>query len=155
MRGMLWGGLNTFFSGPKCPPSDPCIEETPASIWRYSLPLWFASGFLGTRNVHPFRTPRPHHPKFVKISAFLSLLPGKFRKKAQKPSNLAYPLFLSQQDTTVRVKTITGSLVTLENLFTPNYRYRYRHEIRTNFHYRYRLGVRSHPFISIDFQLPS
>ena len=34
-------------------------------------------------------------------------------------------------------------------------RYRYRLEIRMNFHYRYRLGVRSHPFISIDSQLPS
>ena len=56
---------------------------------------------------------------------------------------------------TVRVKIITGSLVTLENLFSPNYRYRYRLEIRMNFHYRYRLGVRSHPFISIDSQLPS
>ena len=56
---------------------------------------------------------------------------------------------------TVRVKIITGSLVILENLFSPNYRYRYRLEIRMNFHYRYRLGVRSHPFISIDSQLPS
>ena len=52
---------------------------------------------------------------------------------------------------TVRVKIITGSLVILENV----YRYRYRLEIRMNFHYRYRLGVRSHPFISIDSQLPS
>ena len=55
----------------------------------------------------------------------------------------------------VRVKIITGSLVTLENLFPENYRYRYRLEIRTNYHYRYRLGVRSRPFISIDSQLPS
>ena len=56
---------------------------------------------------------------------------------------------------TVRVKIITGSLVILENLFSPNYRYRYRLEIWMNFHYRYRLGVRSHPFISADSQLPS
>ena len=59
---------------------------------------------------------------------------------------------------TVRVKIITGSLVTPENLFPQNYRYRYRLEIRMNFFnylYRYRLGVRSHPFISINFQLPS
>ena len=57
---------------------------------------------------------------------------------------------------TVRVKIITGSLVTLENWFPPNYRYRL--EIRMNsfnYRYRYRLGVRSHPFISIDSQLPS
>ena len=59
------------------------------------------------------------------------------------------------RELTVRVKIITGSLVTLENLFSPNYRYRYRLEIRMNFHYRYRLGVGSHPFISIDSQLPS
>ena len=51
---------------------------------------------------------------------------------------------------TVRVKIITGSLVTLENLFHENYRYRYRPEIRMNYHYRYRLGPRSRPFISID-----
>ena len=59
---------------------------------------------------------------------------------------------------TVRVKIITGSLVTLENLFPPNYRYRYRLEIQTNsfdYHHRYRLGVRSHTFISVDSQLPS
>ena len=56
---------------------------------------------------------------------------------------------------TVRVKIITGSLVILENVFSQTYRYRYRLEIRMNFHYRYRLGVRSHPFISIDSQLPS
>ena len=56
---------------------------------------------------------------------------------------------------TVRVKIITGSLVILENLFSPNCRYRYRLEIRMNHHYRYRLGVRSRPFISIDSQLPS
>ena len=55
----------------------------------------------------------------------------------------------------VRVKIITGSLVILENWFSPNYRYRYRLEIRMNFHYPYRLGVRSHPFISIDSQLLS
>ena len=55
---------------------------------------------------------------------------------------------------TVRVKIITGSLVTLENLFPENYRYRYRLEIRMNYHYRYRLGICSHPFISIDSQLP-
>ena len=56
---------------------------------------------------------------------------------------------------TVRVIMITGSLATLENLFPQNYRYRYRLEIRMNsfnYHYRYRLGVRSHPFISIDSQ---
>ena len=46
-------------------------------------------------------------------------------------------------------------LVTLENLFPRNFRYRYRLEILMNFHYRYRPGVRSHPFISIDSQLPS
>ena len=56
---------------------------------------------------------------------------------------------------TVRVKIITGSLVTLENLFPENYRYRYRLEIRMNYHYRYGLGPRSRPFISIDSQLPS
>ena len=59
---------------------------------------------------------------------------------------------------TVRVKIITGSLVILENLFSQNYRYRYRLEIRMNsfnYRYRYRLGVRSHPFISSDSQLPS
>ena len=56
------------------------------------------------------------------------------------------------QQNTVRVKIITGSLVIFENLFSPNYRYRYRLEIRMNFHYRYRLVVRSHPFISIDSQ---
>ena len=42
--------------------------------------------------------------------------------------------------------------------FSPNYRYRYRLEIRMNsfnYQYRYRLGVRSHTFISIDSQLPS
>ena len=33
---------------------------------------------------------------------------------------------------TVRVKIITGSLVTLENLFPPNYRYRYRLEMFSN-----------------------
>ena len=62
-------------------------------------------------------------------------------------------------DTTVQVKIISGSLVTLENLFPQSYRDRYRLEIRGvnsfNFHYHYRLGVRSHPFISIDYQLPS
>ena len=35
---------------------------------------------------------------------------------------------------TVRFKIITGSLVTLENLFPDNYRYRYRLEIRMNYH---------------------
>ena len=54
---------------------------------------------------------------------------------------------------TVRVKIITGSLVIIENLFPENYRYRL--EIRMNYHYRYRLGAHSHPFISIDSQLPS
>ena len=59
---------------------------------------------------------------------------------------------------TVRVKIITGSLVTLENLFTQSYRYRYRLETQMNlfnYHYCYRLGVRSHTFISIDSQSPS
>ena len=59
---------------------------------------------------------------------------------------------------TVRVEIITGSPVTLENLFPPNYRYRYRLEIWMNsfsYHSRYRLGVHSHLFISIDSQLPS
>ena len=59
---------------------------------------------------------------------------------------------------TVRVKIITGSLVTLENLLPQNYRYRYCLEIWVNsfsHHYRYRLGVRSHPLISIDSHLPS
>ena len=56
---------------------------------------------------------------------------------------------------TVQVKIITGSLVTLENLFPENYRYLYRLEIRMNYHYRYRLGPRSRPLISIDSQLPS
>ena len=59
---------------------------------------------------------------------------------------------------TVRVKIITGSLVILENFLSQNYRYRYRLEIRMNsfnYHYRYHRGVRSHPFISIDSQLPS
>ena len=59
---------------------------------------------------------------------------------------------------TVRVKIITGSLVILENLLSQNYRYRYRLESRMksfNYHYRYRRGVRSHPFISFDSQLPS
>ena len=60
-----------------------------------------------------------------------------------------------QPNLPVRVKIITGSLVTLENLVPENYRYRYRLEIRMNYHYRYRLGARSHPFISIDSQLPS
>ena len=63
--------------------------------------------------------------------------------------------WISLKVITVRVKIITGSLVILGNLFPENYRYRYRLEIRMNFHYRYRLGVRSHPFISIDSQLPS
>ena len=56
---------------------------------------------------------------------------------------------------TVRVKIIAGSLVILENLFSENYRYRYRLEIRMNYQYRYRLGPCSRPFISIDSQLPS
>ena len=56
-------------------------------------------------------------------------------------------LFPAQEVTTVQVKIITGSLVTLENLFTENYRYRYRLEIWMNYHYRYRLGPRSRPFI--------
>ena len=59
---------------------------------------------------------------------------------------------------TIRVKFITGSLVTLNNLFPQHYRYRYRLEIRMNsfnYHYRYRLGIRSHPFISVGSQLPS
>ena len=46
---------------------------------------------------------------------------------------------------TFRVKIITGSLVILENLFSQNYRYRYRLEIRMNYRYRYRLGPRSRP----------
>ena len=57
---------------------------------------------------------------------------------------------------TVRVKLITGSLLTLENLFPQSYRYRL--EVRTNsfnYHFRYRIGVCSHPFISIDSQSPS
>ena len=38
----------------------------------------------------------------------------------------------------IRVKFITGTLVTLENLFPQNYRCRYRLEARTNsFHYHY------------------
>ena len=44
--------------------------------------------------------------------------------------------FLWLIDVTVRVKIITGSFVTLENLFPENYRYRYRLEIRMNYHYR-------------------
>ena len=59
---------------------------------------------------------------------------------------------------TVRVKTIIGSLLTLENLFPQNYRYRYRLEFRMNsfnYHYRYRLDIRSHTFVSIDSQSPS
>ena len=36
------------------------------------------------------------------------------------------------QGITVRVNIITGSFVTLENLFPENYRYRYRLEIRMN-----------------------
>ena len=39
--------------------------------------------------------------------------------------------------------------------FPENYHYRYRLEIRMNYHYRCRLGARSHPFISMDSQLPS
>ena len=42
-------------------------------------------------------------------------------------------------ETTVRVKMISGSPVTLENLFPQTYRYRYRLEIRMNlFNYHYR-----------------
>ena len=54
-----------------------------------------------------------------------------------------------------REKKISGSLVTLENSFPPNYRYRYRLEIRMNSFNYHRLGIRSHPFISIASQLPS
>ena len=71
---------------------------------------------------------------------------------------LSSPTTLVIKMITVRVKIITGSLVTLENLFPQNYRCRYSLEIRMgsfNYHYRYRLGVRSHLFISIDSQLPS
>ena len=57
------------------------------------------------------------------------------------------PLSRDSGEFTVRVKIITGSLVTLENLFPENYRYRYRLEIRMNYHYRYCLGPRSRPFI--------
>ena len=60
--------------------------------------------------------------------------------------------YQSPVQNTVRVKIITGSPVTLENLFPQNYRYCYRLEIRMNSfncHYRYRLGVRSHTFITI------
>ena len=49
---------------------------------------------------------------------------------------------------TVRVKMITGSLVTLETFFPPNYHYRSRLEIRMNsynYHSCYRLGVCSDP----------
>ena len=59
---------------------------------------------------------------------------------------------------TVRVKIVAGSLVSLEKLFPQNCRYHYHLEIQMNsFHcyYRYCLGVRSHPFISMDSQLPS
>ena len=52
----------------------------------------------------------------------------------------------------------TYPLKSARNLFPQNYRYRYRLEIRMksfNCHYHYCLGVRSHPFISIGFQLPS
>ena len=55
-------------------------------------------------------------------------------------------------------QSITGSLVTLENLFPRNYCYRYRLETRMNSfncHCRCRFGVCSHPFISIDSQLSS
>ena len=60
--------------------------------------------------------------------------------------------------TPLRGTPLTIRLVTPESLFLQNYRYRYRLEIRMNsfnYHYRYRRGVRSHPFISIDSQLPS
>ena len=41
-------------------------------------------------------------------------------------------------DFTAHVKIVAGSLVTLENLFPPNYRYHYRLEIRMNsFYYHY------------------
>ena len=66
---------------------------------------------------------------------------------------LKFALDTTIQATTVRVKIIIGSLVIIENLFPPNCRYRYRLEIRMNsfnYHYCRRLGVRSHPFISID-----
>ena len=46
------------------------------------------------------------------------------------------------KEVAVRVKIITGSLVTIENLFPQNNRYRYRLEIRMhsfNCHYRHRL----------------
>ena len=70
----------------------------------------------------------------------------------------AVELFILFLPFTVRVKMITGSLVTLGSLFAPNYRYRCRLGARTNsfnYHYLYRLGIRSHPFISIGSQLPS
>ena len=50
------------------------------------------------------------------------------------------------------------AVLLFSRLFSWNYRYCYRLEIRTNsfnYHYRYRLGVRSHPFISIGSRLPS
>ena len=57
---------------------------------------------------------------------------------------------------TVQVKKIAGSLVIIENLFAQNYRYRLEFRMNSlNYHCRYRLGVHSHPFISIDSQLPS
>ena len=95
-----------------------------------------------------------------RASRHLPLWPSWPHRSPQTPKQLPVVQMALQTEKnyfriTVRVKIITGSLVTLENLFPENYRYRYRLEIRMNYHYRYRLGPSSRPFFSIDSQLPS
>ena len=94
--------------------------------------------------------------KFSELFPPLFVTPLPLSKKRHKSQVTKSLLNVGQpQPSTVGVKIITGSLVTLENLLPDNYCCRYRLEIRMNYHYRYRLGPRSRPFISIDSQLPS
>ena len=86
--------------------------------------------------------------KFVKISKTHFTKQISWRVSSQKGDTPAAATLQRKSSgriigvITVRVKIITGSLVILENLFSPNYRYRL--EIRMNFHYRYRLALHFH-----------
>ena len=118
------------------------------------LPIFLENAIL-TKNTFFLH----NHPKTLFFIFFSNLSFSTFSSFLCKPlfwhlDSLQKHIF-APLHTTVRVKIITGSLVTLENLFPENYRYRYRLEIRTNYHCRYRLGPHSHPFMSIDSQLPS
>ena len=137
------------------------LSETPLLCWKGNFKQSSVVGRLWTGSPHKKTQEFPvkmgswkrravNSDQFDPKSRRNSLTHWRLLKRTRKKNLLKDPCRF-----TVRVKILTGSLVTLENLFPENDRYRYRLEIRMNYHYRYRLGPRSRPLISIVSQLPS